>query len=92
MTTPLEYLYTFDLHIYVGFRSWPDDVERYCEVTYPGLDEAHPITINYMRGVPDHSLDTAIQLASEDIATYMHDPESWIKTKLWIKTIRKEQH
>ncbi len=86
MTSPIEYLYTFDLHIYVGFRSWPDDIEHYCEVTYPGLDEAHPITINYMRGIPDYSLETAIKLAGEDIKAYMHDPEQWIEQR------QKEQH
>ena len=82
MTSPIEYLHTFDLHIYVGFRSWPDDIEHYCEVTYPGQDEAHPITINYMHG---YSLEAAIQRAGEDIKAYMRDPESWVEQR------RKEQ-
>lgn len=79
MASPIEDLHAFDLHIYVGSRSWPDDVELYCEVTYPGLDAEHPIEVNYMHLLSQDSLDDAIQLAIADIGAYMHDPHIWIR-------------
>src|SRR5207244_12879012 len=65
----------FDLHIYVGIRSWPDDIEKYCEVTYPGVDAQHPIKIKYMDWKYD--LEEAIQRATADIAKYMDNPRNW---------------
>src|SRR6266704_2607370 len=83
MASPVENLHTFDLHIHVGTRSWPDDVELYCEVTFPGLDAAHPIVRNYMRmegGLEwSNSLEHAIRIATDEIKSYMTDPEAWVE-------------
>jgi hypothetical protein len=77
MTEPIEELHDFTLKIYCGYRSWPDDIEHYCQVTYPAFGSQEPITVDYTHS--PGSLDTFIQRAAQDIATYMKDPEEWVE-------------
>jgi hypothetical protein len=75
MTEPIEELHDFTLKIYCGYRSWPDDIEHYCQVTYPALGSQEPITVNY--ALSSGTLNTFIQRAAQDVAAYMKDPEEW---------------
>ncbi|SRR6266704_1422362 len=83
MANPIENIHEFDLHIRVGTRVWPDDVELYCEVTFPGLDAQHPIVRNYMSmedGLEwSNSLEHAIRIATTEIMSYMTATDAWIE-------------
>ncbi len=77
MSEPIEELHDFTLKIYCGYRSWPDDIEHYCQVTYPAFGSQEPITVDYTHS--PGTLDTFIRRAAQDIIAYMKDPEEWVE-------------